>query len=258
MPNMIGALDGKHIAIVKPRQSGSLYYNYKGFFSTVLLAACDADCRFTLVDVGAYGSQSDGGILRNSHFGLRLFEGDLPIPAATTLPATPGDDPETRPMNYFFAGDAAFPLGKNIMRPFVSQSEPHEEHFNYRLSRGRIQIERAFGKNTIAHCCHYLLIRCCFLGLLTGAWRVLRKPIGFEPETAKIIIMACVVLHNYLRYLSPVTPQENVADEEVHPLHGLEPRVANEGATSERQVDNRLLLSHYLYRNRRVHLNRNA
>jgi hypothetical protein len=47
--NCIGAVDGKHIRMKKPNDSGSQFVNYKNFFSTVLMAVADADDCFTSV-----------------------------------------------------------------------------------------------------------------------------------------------------------------------------------------------------------------
>ena len=69
MPHVLGALDGKHIRIQCPENTGSIFQNYKGFFSIILLAICDAKYNFTLVDVDQYGSNNDSGVVANSAMG---------------------------------------------------------------------------------------------------------------------------------------------------------------------------------------------
>ncbi|GFO46008.1 hypothetical protein PoB_007251300 [Plakobranchus ocellatus] len=62
-PNYVGAIDGKHVRVKCPANSGSMFYNYKNYFSVVLQAAVDASYKFIAIDVGGYGKQSDGGTL---------------------------------------------------------------------------------------------------------------------------------------------------------------------------------------------------
>ena len=58
-PNCIGALDVKHIRIIKPEHSGSMFFNHKHFFSIVLLAVCNSNYMFNFVDISAYGKEED-------------------------------------------------------------------------------------------------------------------------------------------------------------------------------------------------------
>ena len=55
-PNVFKAADGKHIALLHPLGSGSEFYNYKGFYSVILLALVDYDYKFMYIDVGCQGA----------------------------------------------------------------------------------------------------------------------------------------------------------------------------------------------------------
>ena len=50
----------------------SLYHNYKGFFSQVLLAVCDAKYKLIFIDAGQYESTNDSAVFRNYELGRRL------------------------------------------------------------------------------------------------------------------------------------------------------------------------------------------
>lgn len=76
-PNCCGAIDGKHVRIVCPKLSGSLCCNYKVYFSTVLLAVVDANCKFMFVDIGSYGKEGDPGIFERSSLGRVFYCGKL-------------------------------------------------------------------------------------------------------------------------------------------------------------------------------------
>ena len=79
------AIDGKHIAIKQPKKSGSYYYNYKGFFSLVLLALVDTEYRFLGMDIGSSGSSSDAQIFNRSDYREKIEDGSLWLPAPKPL-----------------------------------------------------------------------------------------------------------------------------------------------------------------------------
>ncbi|KMQ85767.1 nuclease harbi1 [Lasius niger] len=54
--------------------------------SIVLMAATDAKYKFTWVDIGDYGSMSDGGIWAESALGSALEEGSVDLPLSCLLP----------------------------------------------------------------------------------------------------------------------------------------------------------------------------
>ena len=141
-PHTVGAIDGKHIRIKNPALSGSHYYNYKRFYSIVLLAIVDADYKFMYIDVGAVGSESDAGVFAQTRVATLLNNMQAQLPPAEPLAA----DPDGPPVDYFMVGDDAFALKQWMMKPFPSRGLTNQERiFNYRQSRARRVVENAFG-----------------------------------------------------------------------------------------------------------------
>ncbi|XP_039968228.1 uncharacterized protein LOC120780012 [Bactrocera tryoni] len=92
-PNCLGALLEKHINISRLPNSGSFYSNYKKTFSIVLLAIVDSNSNFLMVDVGANGRISDGGVFRNSKFFKKLESGSLYLPEPQAMLADGSSSP---------------------------------------------------------------------------------------------------------------------------------------------------------------------
>lgn len=175
LPHVVGALDGKHIRIRCPAETGTLFHNYKGFFSLVLLAACDADYCFTVIDIGQYGSNNDSSVLNNCEIGKRFESGAINLPSPETLEGCNFD-----PLPYYMVGDEIFPLKTWLMRPYPGKLSEEQRVFNYRQSRARRVIENAFG-------------------ILTSRWRIFNTPIHANVENVESYVRATIVLHNYLR-----------------------------------------------------------
>lgn len=85
-PNCIGSIDRKHIRVKCPRNTGSVCYNYKKYFSIVLQAVSTAKYKFSCIDVDGYGGQADEGTFRSSIFGQAFSDGTSPIPENRYLP----------------------------------------------------------------------------------------------------------------------------------------------------------------------------
>lgn len=195
-PHCLGAIDGKHIAILPPSNSGSTFRNYKSHFSVVLMAVVDAHYRFLYANVGTQGQVSDGGVYAHSDLKQAMDSTLLNVPSAQSLPGT------DVVMPFMFVADEAFPLHTHLMKPYSFRDLDHEQRiYNYRLSRASRVVENAFG-------------------ILANRWQVFLKAIPVDPEAVSWITLAALSLHNYLRaqatdtYIPPALV--DIEDEDHH------------------------------------------
>ena len=129
--------------------------------------------------MGSRGSDSDAQICNNSELKEFVEDGTLGLPPPDPLLHDYQDVP------YYFLGDDAVALRETMMKPYNPRGLGNEERiFNYRLSRGRRVVENAFG-------------------ILANRFQVLLTTMQPSPDTVKIIVKACVVLHNLMRIWYP-------------------------------------------------------
>ncbi|CAL9685020.1 unnamed protein product [Knipowitschia caucasica] len=171
-PQCAGAIDGTHIPIKAPQHAPSEYYNRKGFYSIILQGVVDYRLRFWDINVGWPGKVHNARVFSESSIFREGQSGTLLPNITETFAGTE--------VPLVILGGSAYPLQSWVMKPYPDHAHttPAQLHFNYRLSRARMTVERAFGR-------------------LKGRWRCLMTRNDGQLENMNDVVAACCVLHNF-------------------------------------------------------------
>lgn len=157
-PGVIGAIDGSHIKIDKPKVDPDSYLNRKHFHSIQMQAVCDHDLMIRDIFIGYPGSVHDSRVFRNSPLCAELAD---------------------RCHDFYLLGDSGYPCLRNLLTPFKDRGNltAIEANYNLKLSANRYVIEHCFG-------------------LLKQKWRQLYHIKLKKINDIVHFIRACCVLHN--------------------------------------------------------------
>ncbi|KAJ1143564.1 hypothetical protein NDU88_009871 [Pleurodeles waltl] len=125
IPNIIGAIDGTHVALVPHHRSEQVYRNQKSYHSLNVQMVCLADQYISHVNVMFPGSVHDAYILRNS-----------------SIPYVMGQLQRHR---VCLLGDSGYPNLSWLLTPVRNPRTRAEERYNEAHGRTRRMIERTFG-----------------------------------------------------------------------------------------------------------------
>ncbi|VDO69944.1 unnamed protein product [Heligmosomoides polygyrus] len=174
-PRGVASIDGKHFRCFAPTNSGSSFYNYKGYFSFVLLAVVSGAYRVLAFDLGGKGRNSDAGLFRTS--GLKRF-----LERAVNNFPTGGDLGGEGAVDYHILADGGFGQLTWMQRPF-RQAEVGNDmlkaHFNRCFSSARRIVESVFG-------------------IICARFRIFQRALIGTEDHCKLIVAAALVLHNLL------------------------------------------------------------
>ncbi|KAJ1209060.1 hypothetical protein NDU88_004439 [Pleurodeles waltl] len=201
VPNIIGAIDETHVALVPPHRSEQVYRNRKSYHSMNVQMVCLADQYISHVNAMFRGSVHDAYIMWNS-----------------SIPYVMGQLQRHR---VWLLGDSGYPNLSWLLTPVRNPRTRAEERYNDAHGRTRRVIERTFG-------------------LLKARFRCLHMTGGslfYSPKKVCQIIVACCMLHNLaLRRQVPFL-QEDGPDGVV--VAAVEPVDSDEEEAEEEDMQNR-------------------
>ncbi|KAL8496350.1 hypothetical protein ACS0TY_020165 [Phlomoides rotata] len=175
----LGALDGTLIDVTVPEIDKARYHTRKGTVSVNVLIACDRGMHFIYMLASWEGSAADARVLRD---------------------AIVRDDGLRVPHGNFYLCDNGYPNGEGFLTPYKmvryhlhewgsgpSTPQNYKEYYNMHHSKARNVIERTFG-------------------LFKKQWAILRSPSFYPISVQNKIILACTLIHNFLRNEMPDDP----------------------------------------------------
>ena len=170
-PQTVGTIDRMHIPILRPKESGSIYYNRKGYHPILMQAIVEFRGLFIDVNIGWPGKVQNARVFANLSCYRKGTNGTM----FPNWPRTIGG--VSVPL--VILGDAVYLLLPWLMKPYLENaSTTRQQHnYNYRHSRARMIVENAFGH-------------------LKGRWRCLLKRIDSPVLNVSNIVASCTVLHN--------------------------------------------------------------
>ncbi|XP_056688451.1 uncharacterized protein [Spinacia oleracea] len=183
--DFIGAIDGTHVRASVPIEMQDRFRGRKGGTTQNVLAVVDFDLKFTYVLTGWEGSAHDSKVLGDAlRRGFKV------------------------PQGKYYLDDGGYGDRKGFMPPFRkvryhlkeytnNPPENEKELFNLRHSSLRMCVERAFS-------------------VLKKRFRVLDAEPFWPLKTQVDVVLACCVIHNYLRGVDPNDPIAREADMEMN------------------------------------------
>ncbi|KAL0303183.1 UNVERIFIED_CONTAM: hypothetical protein Sradi_6186400 [Sesamum radiatum] len=182
----LGALDGTYINVRVRAEEKARYRTRKGSISVNVPGVCDRDMRFIYVLAGWEGSAADSRVLRDA----------ITRPTGLKIPRG----------NYYLV-DSGYSNGEGFLSLYRgvryhlkewesgnNTPQNHEEFFNMKHASARNVIERTFGQ-------------------LKAHWAILRSPSFYDIDDQNRIIIACCLLHNFIRQEMAVDPIKTMVNE---------------------------------------------